>query len=375
MPQVPRVLARRLALTVALLALAAGGSLAAMAATETANGSVIHACKQKVTGLLRVVTDSSKCTKRELPLAWNTQGPIGPAGPPGAQGPKGVPGPAGAQGPKGEPGPAGAQGERGLPGPQGPAGSQGPPGAQGTPGAQGAPGATGPAGPAGAQGPAGPAGPPGPKGDPGSGGLASFEDLNGLPCTDGSTGTIAVSYDSAHHAVLTCVTSSGQAVVRINEFTTGVTSAATNEFVEIVNAGAVAADISGWKLVYRSASGTSDTVLDTLPAGTTLAPGAFYLFGGSGYTGPPAADQSFSAGMAATAGGLGLRDANGALVDSVGWGSTAANGLVEGTPAPAPPTTAAPGSSDVRNPDGHDTNDNSADFSVVTPPTPRVTNG
>ena len=72
---------------------------------------------------------------------------------------------------------------------------------------------------------------------------------------------------------------------------------------------------------------------------------------------------------------MGLRDAGGNLVDSVGWGSSTANGLVEGTPAPAPPATAAPGSSDARKPDGNDTNDNSADFTVVSPPTPRATNG
>ena len=116
-------------------------------------------------------------------------------------------------------------------------------------------------------------------------------------------------------------------------------------------------------------------MLATLPNGTTLAPGAFYLFGGNGYVGPPAADQTFSTGLAAAAGGVGLRDGNGTLVDSVGWGSTAANGFVEGTSAPAPPATASPGSSDVRRPDGHDTNDNSVDFAVVTPPTPRATNG
>ena len=44
-------------------------------------------------------------------------------------------------------------------------------------------------------------------------------------------------------------------------------------------------------------------------------------------------------------------------------------------PAPAPPATAAPGSSDVRLPDGDDSNDNSVDFTVATPPTPRSTNG
>ena len=323
---------------------------------------MIQACRAKVTGLLRVVSDPSRCLKREIPISWNVQGPAGPAGPPGAQGPKGEQGPAGPQGPQGE------KGDKGQTGAQGPAGPQGPQGTQGTPGPAGAQGPAGPQGPAGSQ------GPPGPKGDPGAG-LTKFEDLNGLPCTAGTPGTISISYDAARRASITCVASGNEATIRVNEFMTGVTGAATDEFVEIVNSGSSAADLSGWKLVYRSATGSTDTVLATIPEGTTLAAGAFYLFGGSGYVGPPTADQSFSAGLASTAGGLGIRNPNGDLVDSVGWGSTAANGLVEGTPAPAPPTTAAPGSSDVRKPDGHDTNDNSVDFTVATPPTPRATNG
>jgi hypothetical protein len=346
----------RLLLAVAAVALIGGSALGALAANHARDNSVIQACKLKMTGALRAVTDPSKCTRREVPLAWNVQGPAGVAGPTGPQGAKG------------DAGPAGQQGERGAAGPQG---ATGPQGAQGPAGAQGS---AGPQGAAGAQGPAGPQGPPGPKGDPGAG-LAKFEDLNGLPCTDGTAGTISISYDSSRHAVITCVATGGQANVRINEFSTGVTGAATNEFVEIVNSGSGPADLSGWKLAYRSATGTSDTVLDTIPDGTSLAPGAFYLFGGGGYTGPPAADQSFSQGLAAAAGGLALRDSNGTIVDSVGYGSTAANGFVEGSPAPAPPATAAPGSSDVRKPDGHDTNNNSVDFTVVTPPTPRATNG
>jgi lamin tail-like protein/collagen triple helix repeat protein len=361
MPKVFRVPLRRLLALVAGLAVLAGiASFTALATSSSATESaVIQACRHKKSGLLRVVPDPSKCRKSEIPISWNVQGPPGPAGPAGSAGPPG------SQGPKGDPGAAGPQGEKGEAGSQGPAGPQG---------SQGAQGATGPQGPSGAQGPAGPQGPPGPKGDPGAG-LAKFEDLNGLPCTAGTPGTISISYDTARHAIITCVASGVQADIRINEFMTGVTSAGTNEFVEIVNSGSAAADLSGWKLVYRSATGTSDTVLATIPDGTTLAAGAFYLFGGSGYAGPPAADQSFSAGLAATAGGLGIRNPSGDLVDSVGWGSTAANGLVEGTPAPAPPTTAAPGSSDVRKPDGHDTNDNSVDFTVATPPTPRAANG
>ena len=357
---------RLLALLAGLAVLTGAGSVTALATSgSTVESAVIYACRAKVTGLLRVVSESSRCLKREIPISWNVQGPAGPPGPAGAQGPKGDQGPAG---PAGAQGPQGEKGDKGQTGAQGPAG---PPGPQGT---QGAPGPAGAQGPAGQQGPAGPQGPPGPKGDPGAG-LTKFEDLNGLPCTAGTPGTISISYDASRKAIVACTASGSQATIRINEFMTGVTGAATDEFVEIVNSGSAGADLSGWKLVYRSATGSSDTVLATIPDGTTLAAGSFYLFGGSGYVGPPAADQSFSTSLASTAGGLGMRNPDGDLVDSVGWGSTAANGLVEGTPAPAPPTTAAPGSSDVRKPDGHDTNDNSVDFTVATPPTPRATNG
>jgi hypothetical protein len=146
----------------------------------------------------------------------------------------------------------------------------------------------------------------------------------------------------------------GEADVSVNELMTGITGAASNEFVEIANTGAAAADISGWKLVYRSAAGTSDVVLATVADGTSLAPGSFFLFGGAAYGGGPAPDDT--------------------LVDSVGWG-TATNAFVEGTVAAAPPTTDAPGTSIGRAPDGDDTNDNAADFVLDDSPTPKAGNG
>jgi hypothetical protein len=60
-------------------------------------------------------------------------------------------------------------------------------------------------------------------------------------------------------------------------------------------------------------------------------------------------------------------------VDSVGYGSST-NAFVESAAAPAPPATASPGSSDVRLPDGHDTNDNETDFTLSSSPTPRGPN-
>jgi hypothetical protein len=189
---------------------------------------------------------------------------------------------------------------------------------------------------------------------------------------------------------LTCVTSGGggggggsggaggggggtSGSVRVNEIQTATATSASDEFVELVNSGTTDVDLSGWKVVYRSAAGTSDTTLATIPAGTTLAAGAFYLLGGSNYAGAKPADQSFSTGLAGTGGAVGVRDASGTLVDGAGWG-TATNALVEGTAAAAPPATAAPGSSIVRIPDGRDTNANAADFAVSATATPKAAN-
>jgi hypothetical protein len=97
------------------------------------------------------------------------------------------------------------------------------------------------------------------------------------------------------------------------------------------------------------------------------------LFGGSAYAGAAPANQSFSTSLAAGGGGVALRDSSGAIADSVGYGD-AVNAFVEAHPTTAPPATAAPGSSAVRLPDGHDTNDNAADFSVSSSPTPGSSN-
>ena len=74
--------------------------------------------------------------------------------------------------------------------------------------------------------------------------------------------------------------------------------------------------------------------------------------------------------MASAGGGVGLRSAAGQLVDSVGYGSGTTNIFVEGAPAAAP----TPGGSISRLPDGHDSNNNAADFSSLPPVTPGAVN-
>jgi Lamin Tail Domain/Collagen triple helix repeat (20 copies) len=250
---------RALLLTV-LVAAPAGGAVAVARGPHDAS-TVIHGCVRK-DGRLRLVTAASACRRYERPISWNVRGP---------------------------------QGDPGLPGPQGLAG---PAGADGPPGADGAVGAVGAAGP---PGPQGERGPQGPKGDPGTS-IDALERLNGVACRNGGrNGTVALSYDTSAHAVFTCAATATQATVRVNEFSTGTEGSATDEFVELVNAGTSPVDLSGFKVAYRSGAGTSDVTLATIPDGTTLAQGAFYLLGGSGYAGGNQANQSFSAGLAATA--------------------------------------------------------------------------
>ena len=334
---------RCLALLATLLVAVAGLGAAVAMAKSRASSETIHACKGKRLGFVRIVERPAQCRRNEEAISWNVKGP------------------------KGDPG---------QPGPKGDPGAQGEPGASGPPGPPGAEGAAGPPGPP------GPPGPKGPKGDPGRG-LASFDDLQGVSCAaNGTQGSISISYDSSATAAIKCVAGSGGGTggggggdpvsLRVNEFMTGTSGAAANEFIELVNTGSSSANVGGFKVVYRSASGTSDTVLATIPDGTSIAAGARYLLGGSAYAGSQPADLSFSMGLAAGGGGIGIRDASGTLLDSVGYGS-ATNAFVEGQPAAAPPASDAPGSSAARVPDGKDSNDNSADFKLGTP-TPGAAN-
>ena len=328
--------ARRALLAALPLALVAGVALAAQPAGHRASSTVITACVKKQNGSLRVVSASASCHKGESRLAWNRQGPAG------SRGANGTAGPAGAIGPAGAAGAAGPKGDVGVRG------------------------ATGPAGPQGAPGPQGPAGPA----------LPSLESLNGVGChLGGSAGAATLTYDAEGVATLKCVASGGgsSAEIRVNELMTGSTGAASNEFVELVNAGTSAADVGGFKVAYRSSAGSSDITLATIPTGTTIPAGGFYLLAGSGYLGSHAADQTFSTSLSATGGGIAVRDGGGVILDSLGYGD-ATNAFVEGHAATAPPTTAAPGSSSGRIPDGHDTNDNSADFSVSATPSPGAAN-
>ncbi|HEX4931020.1 MAG TPA: hypothetical protein VFV62_09940, partial [Gaiellaceae bacterium] len=115
MKTLPRRPALRVGAGIAVALALAGGAAAAL---ETVlDDSVISACRNKTTGVLRVPASGYGCKGDETPLQWNVRGIPGPAGPTGPAGPAGATGAAGPAGPTGPRGATGATGPQGPPGP------------------------------------------------------------------------------------------------------------------------------------------------------------------------------------------------------------------------------------------------------------------
>jgi hypothetical protein len=160
------------------------------------------------------------------------------------------------------------------------------------------------------------------------------------------------------------------------------------DYVELFNASGTAVNIGGWSIQYGSATGTSFGSsagnMAVLPQGASIAPCSYYLVqvGGTGTGGValPVTPDFINAGgpaMSATTGKVALinnavganvcagNTTGGIYVDVVGYGT----GNCFETAA-APGTTSTQG--DVRNGAGvTDTDNNSADFTLVTNPVPR----
>ncbi len=152
--------------------------------------------------------------------------------------------------------------------------------------------------------------------------------------------------------------------------------APNDEFIEIHNIGVGPVDLNGYRLVYRSSSGTNDvgpiaewTIETMVPAG------GFYLVASNSYNGSVVPDRFFSnsacsCALSATSGGLAIRQGpsnTGVKIDSVGWGA-ATNEFVE----TATTTAAGNNNSKSRKQSGcQDTDNNSNDFETIAPSAPR----
>jgi hypothetical protein len=160
------------------------------------------------------------------------------------------------------------------------------------------------------------------------------------------------------------------ATLLVSEVQTGGASA-SDEFIELTNAGASTVDLAGLEVVYVTSTGGTITRKATWAGPQPLEPGRHLLIVNSAGAYAAIGNASYSGGLAATGGAVVLRLIAGAPIDAVGWGD-ATNSFVETTRAPAPPAA----SSLERRPGGlagntTDTNDNAADWFVQSVPNPQ----
>ncbi len=165
----------------------------------------------------------------------------------------------------------------------------------------------------------------------------------------------------------------------VSQFQSGGGGAGTfnDEFVEIFNRGSAPIDLNGYRVVYRSASGSNDVAVPfaSWTSSTIIPPGGYYLIASTSYDGGVTPNMTYDpaacqCSMGAGGGGLAIRlgsNNTGAIIDSVGWG-TATNVFVE-TAATAGP---AANNSQRRKQNGcQDTDNNANDLEAVIPSAPR----
>lgn len=147
--------------------------------------------------------------------------------------------------------------------------------------------------------------------------------------------------------------------------TTGGPGHTADDFVEIYNPTAAPIDLQGYRLVKRTQTAASDTLIKSWTDSTVVPAGGYYLWANSGYTDIPVAADVATSVTIADDNGIALRNGpndTGTVVDSVAWGS-AANAFVEGSVFPTNPTVGQV----LARTNAADTDDNSTDFTLGTP--------
>lgn len=122
-------------------------------------------------------------------------------------------------------------------------------------------------------------------------------------------------------------------------------SVATHERIDLTNYGNAPVDMTDWRIVYRSASGTTTTPLVAFrPSAASI-----HLLLGEGQTESMVSKElaaatpegslmkavQFTGGLSSTGGSIQLIDATDRIVDMVGWGAATSRTIVQGDPAPS----------------------------------------
>lgn len=156
-------------------------------------------------------------------------------------------------------------------------------------------------------------------------------------------------------------------------------TATGDDFIELYNPTSSSVDLSTFRLVKRTSSGTTDDSIVAFQNNTSIAPHGFFLWCNSGIAATLNCDSSTSATLANN-NSFGLRDGalnTGTLIDAVTIG-TVTNLLGEGTPIATAPTAnqsveRKPGDSNPTGGNGEDTDNNAGDFALRTTSQPQNT--
>lgn len=109
---------------------------------------------------------------------------------------------------------------------------------------------------------------------------------------------------------------------------TGGTGKTHEDYIELFNPSSQPFDLKGYKLVKRTAAGTSDGLIKSWDTETIVPSGHFYLWANSGFLGISVTPDAISSGTLADNNGIALRSIEegiaepGVLLDSLAWGST-----------------------------------------------------
>lgn len=154
-------------------------------------------------------------------------------------------------------------------------------------------------------------------------------------------------------------------------------SGVNEEFVEIHNPTDEPVDIGGWKLQYKSSTGTTWQDKVTFPTGETLQPRRFLLYGGTALSVTPDYPSTVAPGLGNTGGHVRLVTPALVTIDRVAWlaGDTPEGTVIsEAHPrgasyerkafANSTQTDMAPGGAHAGEGNGWDANNNSADFVI-----------
>lgn len=125
--------------------------------------------------------------------------------------------------------------------------------------------------------------------------------------------------------------------VLISELLPGVAGDNNKEFIELYNAGQTAVNLQGWTLSYLLAENQAEQEVYAWETAVDIPPQGHLLLVRLGSDFGITPDAFFGTPLFERKGGLLLRNADGEVVDRLGWGSDAPESATAGSPADPPP--------------------------------------